>query len=534
MSANIPSSESDYGSDFSLEEESLVIQLLDGVQSVSVEIQPTPPPSLQPTACLAVPVLPEKRRLDDASFQDASHHQMVTTGQARTPASMRASISRAALHESWQMTSVPLDGINYPDLSRALSDLPPSNTAEPSANESADANLRKTQSPVERFRSFPRRPLTVTDLSSGAWCELQYWYTLTTLPGGRKTRTAAMRGGTKVHQTLEDQVHTTVQVQITSKEEAFALRLWNIIQGLRTLRDTGFTRELEVWGIVNGHFVNGVIDEISYTNPNTEFGQELSAEGQVAQQPSIKTFFGSNQRQVYLTDVKTRGAATLPTGAAIRPAKVQLFLYHRLLSSMASNQLDFTTVFTRYGLRADARFSDAFMAEIGNLHDEVFYDADSDVESTASQDNRPGSTSISQGQYPVSLPNLEPTMTPPPDLIRYRSLQQIVPLLQSELQTTFPQGSNSMGDVLSIQYRHRSDGHIIGNQVFPVDADALSKYLDYNLAWWEGQREPDGVAIEESYKCRTCEFAESCQWRKDKEAEVISRSRQRALARSSS
>lgn len=375
---------------------------------------------------------------------------------------------------------------------------------------------------MERFRSFPRKPLAVTDLSSGAWCELQYWYTLTTLPGGRKTRTAAMRGGTKVHQTLEDQVHTTVQVQITSKEEAFALRLWNIIQGLRTLRDTGFTRELEVWGTVNGHFVNGVIDEISFTNPNAEFGQDSSSQDQNAQQSSIKTYFESNQRQVYLTDVKTRGSATLPSGAAVRPAKVQLFLYHRLLSDMAAAKLDFTTVFKRYGLRAGVRFSDAFMAEIGSLHDEVFYDADSDMESAASQGNPPGPASTSQSQYPDSSPNLEPPMTPSPDLIRYRTLQQIVPLLQSELQTTFPQGSKSMGDVLSVQYRHRSDGHIIGNQVFPVDSDALSKYLDYNLAWWQGQREPDGVAIEEAYKCRTCEFAESCQWRKDKEAEFLS------------
>lgn len=362
----------------------------------------------------------------------------------------------------------------------------------------------------------------MTDLSSGAWCELQYWYTLTTLPGGRKTRTAAMRGGTKVHQSLEDQVHTTVQVQITSKEEAFALRLWNIIQGLRTLRDTGFTRELEVWGIVNGHFVNGVIDEISYTNPNAEFGQDPGSQDQNAQQSSIKTYFESNQRQVYLTDVKTRGAATLPSGAAVRPAKVQLFLYHRLLSDMAAAKLEFTTVFKRYGLRADVRFSDSFMAEIGGLHDEVFYDADSDVESSASQSNPPGSASAPQSRYPDSSPNLEPLMTSSPDLIRYRTLQEIVPLLQSELQTTFPQGRKSMGEVLSVQYRHRSDGHIIGNQVFPVDADALNKYLDYNLAWWEGQREPDGVAIEEAYKCRTCEFAESCQWRKDKEAEFLS------------
>lgn len=109
-------SESDYGSDFSLDEENL-IQLLDNVQPAQPESQAAPPPPTQQTAaCVATPLLlPEKRRHDDATFQDAPHHQLATTGQARTPASMRASISRAALHESWQIASMPLDGINYPD-----------------------------------------------------------------------------------------------------------------------------------------------------------------------------------------------------------------------------------------------------------------------------------------------------------------------------------------------------------------------------------------------------------------------------------
>ena len=84
-----------------------------------------------------------------------------------------------------------------------------------------------------------------------------------------------MRGGTKVHQTLEDQVHTTIQVRVAVKEEAFALRIWNLIQGLRTLRDTGMTRELEVWGTLYGEVTNGVIDEVSYTCPNLAFEEEL-------------------------------------------------------------------------------------------------------------------------------------------------------------------------------------------------------------------------------------------------------------------
>jgi hypothetical protein len=113
------------------------------------------------------------------------------------------------------------------------------------------------RSPLERFRTAPKKALSVTDLVSPAWCELQYYYTLSI--HGRKIRTAAMKKGSVVHKELEDQIYTTVQVDITCKEEAWGLRIWNVIQGLKTLRETGQARELEVWGLVEGQIVNGVI-----------------------------------------------------------------------------------------------------------------------------------------------------------------------------------------------------------------------------------------------------------------------------------
>lgn len=115
MSANIPPSESDYGSDFSLDEENAVIELLDSLQPIPTETQSLTSPAEQAAARIATALLPEKRSYDAASFQDASDRRPASMGQARTPASMRANTSRAALHESWQMASMPLDGIDYPD-----------------------------------------------------------------------------------------------------------------------------------------------------------------------------------------------------------------------------------------------------------------------------------------------------------------------------------------------------------------------------------------------------------------------------------
>ena len=105
----------------------------------------------------------------------------------------------------------------------------------------------------------------MTDLVSPAWCELQYFYTLSKF--GRKPRTQAMHTGSKIHEMLEHEVHTTVPIQAQTKEDRFGLRMWNAISGLRCLRETGLTRELEVWGILEGQVVNGVIPSVLLQSP---------------------------------------------------------------------------------------------------------------------------------------------------------------------------------------------------------------------------------------------------------------------------
>ncbi|CAJ2514277.1 Uu.00g023960.m01.CDS01 [Anthostomella pinea] len=540
--------DSDYGSDFSVGEEGIVHQLLEnlGNANVNADANATVSKSTDSAADTADASLEADIRAAVAAGlfmsspvgQDPQNHvpspapkpSIMLSAHAKTPAPARGkSHSDAVTRQSLLgQQSLPMDGIQYPDLSRALNTIEPKAASIPEPPNEAD----DTRSPLERFRSFPKKPFSVSDLSSGAWCELQYWYTLTLLPGGKKTRTAAMRGGSRVHQTLEDEVHTTVPVNITTKEEAFALRLWNVVQGVRTLRETGTTRELEVWGEIDGEIINGIIDHLSYESPNAGFEEELdlpdTPQGKLRIKPknqsSITDYLGSgnSSRRVYLTDVKTRGSTRLPSGAALRPARVQLFLYHRLLGNMVSGKVDFPAILNRYGLNAEARFSDAFMAQIGDLYDEVFYDADSEVEAMPS--NEAG------GAYPDASPDVSARMSPPSDLIRYRSIQQILPLLETELKDTFPQGAGSLGELLAVQYRHREDGRIIGNNSFPNDPEVLDGYMKRNLNWWRGQREAEGVSIEETYKCRFCDFAESCQWLKDKETEFTQKKRAKVQA----
>jgi exonuclease V len=58
-----------------------------------------------------------------------------------------------------------------------------------------------------------------------------------------------------------------------------------------------------------------------------------------------------------------------------------------------------------------------------------------------------------------------------------------------------------------------------------MDDNVLKLYLDHELKWWRGEREPLGVVIEEAYKCKSCDYAEICDWRREREAETTEKAR---------
>ncbi|KAF2819482.1 hypothetical protein CC86DRAFT_449873 [Ophiobolus disseminans] len=379
-----------------------------------------------------------------------------------------------------------------------------------STAKAVDVAENDARPPLERFRTKPKKPLSVTDLVSPAWCELQYFYTLSKF--GRKPRTQAMRNGSKIHQKLEDEVHTTIPVQVESKEDRFALRMWNAISGLRGLRDTGLTRELEVWGVLEGQVVNGVIDELSYECPDPAFEEQMETsraerEGGVVPlpgQPTIaqafakassqqedSTWSGSLERdkQIYLADVKTRSVQSLPTGASLRPTWMQLMIYRKLLESLSLNTVDAETVFARYDLQPLEPLTPSFLEELGGI-------------------------------------------SPDSESAHYPNLLSLWALLITEMQATLP--PTSLSPILRAEFRYAKTGDIIGSELTVYETDVIDMYISEEMAWWKGSREAKGVEVEEAFKCRICDFAENCSWRKTKVEEATEKSRLRRLAREKS
>jgi exonuclease V len=338
-----------------------------------------------------------------------------------------------------------------------------------------------------------------------------------------------MKQGSAVHKTLEDQVHTTVKVDITTNEDAWGLRIWNVIQGLKTLRETGMTRELEIWGTVDGLVVNGVIDELSNICPDCEL-EEAEEKGKAvkvipADQTTITDFLGGKTLEnnglgvlknirdlhkktskIYITDVKTRGVRSIPKAASFRPTLMQLLLYHKLLSNLATNNVDAGIIFERYSLDSSAQFSDSFIAQIGSLN-ESYYDP---LNHPSQSESSPFST--------------QDSMTV---LLSYNSLCSLWTLMISEFAITMPLGTKSIGNVLKAEYRTQSDGTILGIKSFLYDEDTVMGYLEDEMRWWKGEREAQGVCVEEAYKCGSCDFFGECSWRKNKIEEATNKMRAR-------
>jgi exonuclease V len=306
-----------------------------------------------------------------------------------------------------------------------------------------------------------------------------------------------MKRGSAVHQTLEEEVHEAIVVDVTTTEDALGLRLWNVVQGLRTLRQTGMTREFEIWGVVDGLLVTGVIDEISFTCPDGGLETEGllssgSAEMGVTGIPSCidskDGSLGRGQvlpRKVYLTEVKTRRARNLPNSASFRPALFQLMLYHRFFSNLALGNFDADILFRRHQVDMSANLSDSFINQVVAL--------DGYNNRVAEKGRR--------GTEPLDL------------LLGNNSVQSLWGLVMREFQLTVPAGTLGVGNVLKVEYRSQIDGSVFGQKTFLHQDKLLDQYLADKMKWWRGEREGRGVVIEEAYKCQSCEFADACTWR---------------------
>jgi exonuclease V len=168
---------------------------------------------------------------------------------------------------------------------------------------------------------------------------------------------------------------------------------------------------------------------------------------------------------------------------------MQLMLYRKLLESLSLNTVDAETIFARYDLKPLEPFTEVFLKEIDDIGPE---------------------------NEAADFPNL----------------LSLWSLLITEMQLTIP--PSSLSSVLRAEFRYSKTGDVIGNELTVYEPDVIEKYIEDEMAWWNGTREAKGVEIEEAFKCRICDFAEGCTWRQKKVDEAIEKSRLRRTGREKS
>ena len=350
-----------------------------------------------------------------------------------------------------------------------------------------------------------------------------------------------MKRGTKIHKEKEREVHVEVPVEITTPEDRLGLRLWNIIHGLRTLRTTGLTRELEVVGLINGEVIVGIIDEINTACPDEEAeaailngdmntrksGGKAEAKSKPADQRTMNEYFATSRvntilensgpwlgslqekpKTYYLVDIKTRQSDRLPPDAQMKPTRIQLMMYRHLLLELASHRVVGDQIFTRYNVDPNQAFSDTFIAALANL------DYNSSQES-----------------------ELHGELDPLDEIITHNTLASLWGFMMEEFTKTIPVDNSSsssssiISPLLTAEYRKSDTGALIGRKPFPISADELDSHVNGTMQWWRGERRAKGVDVEDAWKCSMCEFAVGCKWRAGKIDEATQKAQLRSEAR---
>ncbi|EQB77134.1 putative exonuclease V isoform 4 [Camelus ferus] len=69
-------------------------------------------------------------------------------------------------------------------------------------------------------------------------------------------------------------------------------------------------------------------------------------------------------------------------------------------------------------------------------------------------------------------------------------------------------------DSLKIEYIHQETATVLGTEIVAFEEKEVRSKVQHYMAYWMGHREPQGVDVEEAWKCRTCSYADICEWRK--------------------
>jgi exonuclease V len=325
--------------------------------------------------------------------------------------------------------------------------------------------------PFRLFRPWADRTLSVTDLASGLWCEVQVEYRslhphLKTSREWRRMaekgspvvlKTESMKIGTAVHMKKELEVHEIVKVQTVTREDRAAVQLVNTYTQLSVVRSGAVEREIHVFGDLFelGVLVRGVIDQLQYS-PETG--------------------------ELILTDYKTRRSKSLPSAEQKKGTSLQLMAYKYLLDRMCLGLTKPDLLYNHLNLDREAVLTQGAVDYIQRCGLASLFSGESDSDGIAGLKFGTLADRILQNVAGLGLPLVGPLM---------------------------------------VQYEHQKSGETVGVESVDYEERWMRSEVEKALEFWAGVRPALGVDVENSgLKCGGCQFRDICVWRLRKRLET--------------
>ncbi|XP_041052832.1 exonuclease V isoform X2 [Carcharodon carcharias] len=181
----------------------------------------------------------------------------------------------------------------------------------------------------------------------------------------------------------------------------------------------------------------------------------------------------NSKGELELRELKTRGQRTYPSAAQKKSHHLQVSIYKLLFEAMIKGQLNKDTITHHLHLRTDQPLGSEIRVHAQKV----------------------GFTINTFGDL-LDLMLLNLTYTEIPSI-----------------------------DTMKIEYCYQADASVIGTEEVSFEEEWVKSELKHYSSFWKGQREAKGVDIEEAWKCRSCDFADICEWRRSKAEEATQKNR---------
>ncbi|MEM0094455.1 MAG: hypothetical protein QXF41_01650 [Candidatus Micrarchaeaceae archaeon] len=266
-----------------------------------------------------------------------------------------------------------------------------------------------------------KNTISVSDIASQFWCErqmeLNYMY--------GKRYTEAMATGSKIHAELEEVAHERLDAKPKSFLDSLYKSAYEDYFVIKKLREIGIGRELKIFGSVNGFALVGQIDELLLRNG-----------------------------KVTVVENKTVVAQSPPGEAFVKPHRVQVLVYIKMLDDIRNGRYTYNN------------FSASYELDKMNLSKEF---------SSRLRD-------LGLSEEIINIKNVFRRM--------FDSISQIPEVDESAEIHYIDKETHAQAYSVSVNY----------------NKDEIRNILIYAMRYWNGEREAKPVDEKEKWKCNSCRF----------------------------